>query len=114
MDMGLIFKAFGLEAQRLRVLEPWSLGGLENWMISHIFDAFGVKFEAFWSGFLVLLDAFGGYFGTSGASWSASWLLGAPRSLPGPSKDPPGSLLDPHGVDLVPNLSQLGANLGPT
>ena len=114
MDLGSILKFFGLEAQRLQGLEPWSLGGLEAWMISHIFDAFGVRFEAFWRGILVLLDAFGGYFGTSGASWNASWFLGAPRSLPGPIKDPPGSLLDAHGADLGPNLSQLGANLGPT
>ena len=72
-------------------------------MISHIFDAFEIKFEAFWIGFLVLLDAFGCYFGTSGASWSAlgSW-------------EPPGASLDPSRTLQEASWMLMEPILGPT
>ena len=70
-------------------------------------DAKAIRSEINFIDFSWILEPSGSNFGTSGASWRASWTLVTPRG----SQDPPGSLLDslpdPLGRDF-------GANLGPT
>ena len=64
-------------------------------------------FRGFWSHLEAILAPLGPPGGPLGC-----------KCLPGPSLDPPRTLhenlLESPGVDLGPNLSQHGANLGPT
>ena len=81
-------------------------------------DAKALRSEINFIDFSWILEPSGGHFGTSGASWRASWRLVTPKRLPGPSWEslgqPPGPSWSRFWSQLGPNLRQHGANLAPT